>query len=192
MPQGDAMTLPGDVVLAAVAHAPDAVVIVDAAGTICYWNDGAVRIFGYGPEEMVGSTLDAIIPERLRQRHNEDSVRRWPAARPATAQRSSWPCPPATRTGGPSRSSSASSCSKQTTARSATSQRSCATSPSAGRPSRSSGGGSRRSRRAGGHPDMAVPELRTRIAEALPLDATAEVHARLEAGTVTARRLVRL
>ena len=65
------MTLPGDVVLAAVAHAPDAVVIVDAAGTVCYWNDGAARIFGYGPEEMVGSTLDAIIPERLRQRHNE-------------------------------------------------------------------------------------------------------------------------
>ena len=71
MPQGDTMMLPGDVVLAAVAHAPDAVVIVDAAGTICYWNDGAARIFGYGPEEMVGSTLDAIIPERLRQRHNE-------------------------------------------------------------------------------------------------------------------------
>ena len=71
MPHGDTVTLPDDVVLAAVAHAPDAVVIVDAAGTICYWNDGAARIFGYRPEEMVGSTLDAIIPERLRQRHNE-------------------------------------------------------------------------------------------------------------------------
>ena len=71
MPQGDTMTLPGDVVLAAVAHAPDAVVVIDAAGTVCYWNDGAARIFGYGREEMVGSTLDAIIPERLRQRHNE-------------------------------------------------------------------------------------------------------------------------
>ena len=54
-----------------MAHAPDAVVIVDAAGIICYWNDGAARIFGYRPEEMAGSTLDAIIPERLRQRHNE-------------------------------------------------------------------------------------------------------------------------
>ena len=64
-------SLPEDVVLAAVAHAADAVVIVDAAGIICYWNDGAARIFGYGPEEMLGSTLDAIIPERLRQRHNE-------------------------------------------------------------------------------------------------------------------------
>jgi len=65
------MTLLRDVVLRAVAHAPDAVVIVDVAGIICYWNDGAVRIFGYGPEEMLGSTLDAIIPERLRQRHTE-------------------------------------------------------------------------------------------------------------------------
>lgn len=71
MAQDDTMTLPGEVVLAAVAHAPDAVVIVDAAGTVCYWNDGAARIFGYGPQEMVGSALDAIIPERLRQRHNE-------------------------------------------------------------------------------------------------------------------------
>ncbi len=65
------MTLPGDVVLRAVAHAPDAVVIVDAAGVVRYWNEGATRIFGYGPEEMVGSTLDAIIPERLRQRHDD-------------------------------------------------------------------------------------------------------------------------
>ena len=53
------MRLPVDVVLAAVAHAPDAVVIVDAAATICYWNDGAARIFGYEQDAMVGSTLDA-------------------------------------------------------------------------------------------------------------------------------------
>ena len=39
---------------------------------------------------------------------------------------------------------------------------------------------------------MAMPELRARIAEVLPLEATAEVHARLEAGTVTGRLLVRL
>ena len=63
--------LPGGVVLEAVAHAPDAVVIVDAAGTVCYWNDGAARIFGYSPADMLGSTLEAIIPERLRQRHND-------------------------------------------------------------------------------------------------------------------------
>lgn len=65
------MPLPEDVVLRTVAHAPDAVVIVDAAGLVRYWNDGATRIFGYGPTEMLGSTLDAIIPERLRQRHND-------------------------------------------------------------------------------------------------------------------------
>jgi PAS domain S-box-containing protein len=64
-------SLPENVVLRAVAHAADAVVIVDAVGTICFWNDGAVRIFGYGPETMLGSTLDAIIPERLRRRHHE-------------------------------------------------------------------------------------------------------------------------
>jgi hypothetical protein len=36
MPQGDTMTLPENVVLAAVAHTPDAVVIVDPAGITCY------------------------------------------------------------------------------------------------------------------------------------------------------------
>ena len=50
----ETMTLLRDVVLRAVAHAADAVVIVDVAGIICYWNDGAVRIFGYRAEEMLG------------------------------------------------------------------------------------------------------------------------------------------
>jgi len=36
-----------------------------------YWNKGAERIFGYDAHEMLGSTLDPIIPERLRQRHIE-------------------------------------------------------------------------------------------------------------------------
>lgn len=59
------------VIMQAVAQAPDAVVIVDTAGVICYWNLGAERIFGYCSAEMLGSSLDPIIPERLRQRHND-------------------------------------------------------------------------------------------------------------------------
>jgi hypothetical protein len=39
---------------------------------------------------------------------------------------------------------------------------------------------------------LAIGELRARIAEVLPLEATAEVRARLEAGTVAGRLLVRL
>ncbi len=71
MPTADVAALPGDVLAQAVAKAPDAVVIVDAAGQVRYWNKGAERIFGYQAHEMLGSTLDPIIPERLRQRHTE-------------------------------------------------------------------------------------------------------------------------
>lgn len=64
---------PADVLAQAIAQALDAVVIVDAAGEVRYWNKGAERIFGSQAHEMLGSTLDPIIPERLRQRHTEGS-----------------------------------------------------------------------------------------------------------------------
>lgn len=49
----------------------DAVVISDAQGIIIYWNPAAERIFGFSKAEALGSTMDFIIPERLRHRHNE-------------------------------------------------------------------------------------------------------------------------
>ncbi len=52
-----------------VDRAPDAVIIVDAQGRICYWNAGAERIFGFPPGAAVGESLDIIVPERLQERH---------------------------------------------------------------------------------------------------------------------------
>ncbi len=49
----------------------DAVVISDAQGIIIYWNPSAERIFGFNKTEALGSTMDFIVPERLRHRHNE-------------------------------------------------------------------------------------------------------------------------
>ena len=49
----------------------DGVVISDANGIITYWNPSAERIFGFSAQEALGASLDLIIPERLRQRHNE-------------------------------------------------------------------------------------------------------------------------
>jgi PAS domain S-box-containing protein len=49
----------------------DAVVVCDAQGLITLWNPAAVQMFGFSEEEALGKTLDLIIPERLRQRHNE-------------------------------------------------------------------------------------------------------------------------
>lgn len=49
----------------------DGVVISDANGDIIFWNAAAERIFGFTQAEALGKSLDLIIPERLRQRHND-------------------------------------------------------------------------------------------------------------------------
>jgi len=49
----------------------DAVICADGAGMIQYWNSGAQELFGFSAEEMLGGTMDAIIPENLRLRHWE-------------------------------------------------------------------------------------------------------------------------
>ncbi len=50
--------------------AVDAVITTDAAGVVLTWNQGAERLFGFG-QEMVGRSVLAIIPERLRQAHSQ-------------------------------------------------------------------------------------------------------------------------
>ena len=47
----------------------DTVVICDRDGAIRFWNAAAERLFGFAPTEALGSSLDLIIPERLRERH---------------------------------------------------------------------------------------------------------------------------
>jgi PAS domain S-box-containing protein len=49
----------------------DAVIFADKDGVIRLWNAGAETMFGYRAAEMEGRTLDLIIPEALRARHNE-------------------------------------------------------------------------------------------------------------------------
>ena len=49
----------------------DAIIVVDAHEKIVMWNPAATRIFGYSEAEALGSTLDLIVPERQRHRHNE-------------------------------------------------------------------------------------------------------------------------
>ena len=61
-----------EAVLAGLIVEPaDAVVVADTAGTICFWNAAAERVFGWTAEEAVGASLDLIIPERQRPRHWE-------------------------------------------------------------------------------------------------------------------------
>ncbi len=49
--------------------APDAIVIVDKNGRITRVNTQTERLFGYLREELVGSTIDKLVPERFRGRH---------------------------------------------------------------------------------------------------------------------------
>ncbi|WP_329567975.1 PAS domain-containing protein [Streptomyces sp. NBC_01361] len=50
-------------------HAPDGIVIVDSEGIIEFWNSGSERIFGWKESEVLGQSLDLIIPERHRRPH---------------------------------------------------------------------------------------------------------------------------
>jgi PAS domain S-box-containing protein len=60
---------PENFAAALLAGMPDGVVYSDAEGKIRFWNQGAVRIFGFTEAEALGLSLDIIIPENLRVRH---------------------------------------------------------------------------------------------------------------------------
>jgi PAS domain S-box-containing protein len=52
-----------------VSDLADAVVIADPDGIIVFWNQAATTLFGWTADDAVGSSLELIIPERLRDRH---------------------------------------------------------------------------------------------------------------------------
>ena len=54
-----------------IENSQDAILFADRDGRIDLWNSGAEAIFGYKKEEVLGKSLDLIIPEKLRQRHWE-------------------------------------------------------------------------------------------------------------------------
>lgn len=54
-----------------VEQAPDAIIFADREGAIRVWNRGAETIFGHSAAEVLGGSLDVIIPERLRRAHWE-------------------------------------------------------------------------------------------------------------------------
>ena len=56
---------------AILAQVPDAIIFADRDGVIRQWNRGAEALFGFAAAEVVGSSLDVIIPERFRQAHWE-------------------------------------------------------------------------------------------------------------------------
>ncbi len=52
-----------------VEDCPDAILVADREGVVRYWNRSATRLFGFEVDQVLGQSLDLIIPAALRERH---------------------------------------------------------------------------------------------------------------------------
>jgi PAS domain S-box-containing protein len=48
---------------------PDSLLVVDPKGVIALANPAAEHLLGYGPDEMTGLSVDAMVPDEIRHRH---------------------------------------------------------------------------------------------------------------------------
>lgn len=64
--------------------APDAMVMVDAGGTIVLANPQAMQLFGYEPGELIGQSVEVLVPQPLRpvHRHHREGYNQNPRTRP--------------------------------------------------------------------------------------------------------------
>ncbi|RDH10758.1 PAS domain S-box protein [Tsukamurella pulmonis] len=46
-----------------------ATIFVDPKGFVQFWNDGAEQIFGHSADEIIGRSMEIIIPPAYRERH---------------------------------------------------------------------------------------------------------------------------
>ena len=47
----------------------DAMIFTDRDGLIRVWNSGAEAVFGHRADEIIGKSLDVLVPDRLRSAH---------------------------------------------------------------------------------------------------------------------------
>jgi len=52
-----------------VDQAPGSIILADREGVIRAWNRASESLFGFAAGEVLGQSLDVIIPERLREAH---------------------------------------------------------------------------------------------------------------------------
>ena len=59
-----------DAVMQTLAEeSPDAIVVVDARGRVAWINRQAGQLFGYGRAELIGQSVDVLLPDGLQQTH---------------------------------------------------------------------------------------------------------------------------
>jgi PAS domain S-box-containing protein len=63
--------LSSELVRSVLDSAPDAMVIVDASGSIVFANRQVATLFGYEPQQLLGRSVEQLLPERFRGRHFE-------------------------------------------------------------------------------------------------------------------------
>lgn len=61
----------------------DGIIAIDEQGLITLYNPAAETIFGYPPDEMLGQTLDCLIPEKMRDMHSNFVARFFEGQKPA-------------------------------------------------------------------------------------------------------------
>ena len=54
---------------ALLEFAPDAMAVINKEGKIVFINTPLVKLFGYGREDIIGHTVELLIPERFRGGH---------------------------------------------------------------------------------------------------------------------------
>ena len=62
-------SIPPELARSALDAAPDAMIIIDAAGIVRYANKQVSALFGYPHEAIVGREVEQLMPERYRARH---------------------------------------------------------------------------------------------------------------------------
>ena len=63
------MTEADEITRQLLRYAPDALVVVDSAGIIRFANETVRTLLGHEPADLVGKSIDLLVPERLRSRH---------------------------------------------------------------------------------------------------------------------------
>jgi PAS domain S-box-containing protein len=62
-------TVAPDLARSALEAAPDAMIIIDAAGIIRFTNRQVSAVFEYEHDEIIGQSIEVLLPERFRARH---------------------------------------------------------------------------------------------------------------------------
>src|SRR5665213_1634347 len=63
------LSVPSNLARSALDAAPDAMIIIDAFGIIQFANRQISALFGYAHDEVIGQSVEKLMPERFRTRH---------------------------------------------------------------------------------------------------------------------------